>query len=531
MSEHDCSDRLCEVEQRGVPRPERRTCPPPPRLTPCQQPPNCPSSVDIHGLDVDAAGTVHAGASSPTGLGRTAGVQQRGPVGPIHPLLVEQEQQQEQLRASPVRGGGSPVRGSPQDPTLPRSLPQNNVDDSPPLAPARSHSPPLAQRSRHRPSPNGPPRPEERDPGPHPRDGDPIRFDDPALAWVNDRPYLVKQCLGHGGFATVYEVELLVPWGTKVATDSDGEPVWSAEGEVLLHCVETGDVAAAGERQRTTGAAVSAALSGERAVKAVGSKTRRKSSKPIKNSGGDVVCEDSARGRQSVSGQRAEKNSAPTAEMFAPTPVQQQQQVQEKSSGKNSRWLSSDLAGASARPRQASFRIDLETKSSHRAEQASKPPQERLSKEPPQERKPPASNPPQERIVPRADHAPNNAVLDAASCAAEARPATPKSPVSPASTNFSIEKFLGTSWKIFGDVSLLTVNEDSVLQKTGVNYALKIQTARSEKQYRAFVEEVGYLRAFRNDHRVIQVKDWEFDEMRVGVLQQSGGREKRRENP
>ena len=47
---------------------------------------------------------------------------------------------------------------------------------------------------------------------------------DERIIWINRKPYIATACLGRGGFAVVYKVELLVPVGTKLALDKKKQP-------------------------------------------------------------------------------------------------------------------------------------------------------------------------------------------------------------------------------------------------------------------------------------------------------------------
>ena len=51
-----------------------------------------------------------------------------------------------------------------------------------------------------------------------------LPLDAPQVAWLNQRPYYIHQCLGRGGFAEVYRAELLIPEATRCVWDADGEP-------------------------------------------------------------------------------------------------------------------------------------------------------------------------------------------------------------------------------------------------------------------------------------------------------------------
>lgn len=50
--------------------------------------------------------------------------------------------------------------------------------------------------------------------------------------------------------------------------------------------------------------------------------------------------------------------------------------------------------------------------------------------------------------------------------------------------------------------------EGSLLIGSGIIFALKVQIATSVQMYDVFLSEVAHLRAFLNDDRVVQVKDW-----------------------
>ena len=61
-------------------------------------------------------------------------------------------------------------------------------------------------------------------PRPHVSQPRRLHADDPRIAWISQRPYLVHNLLGSGAFGDVYRVELLAPCGTRVLLDPSGNP-------------------------------------------------------------------------------------------------------------------------------------------------------------------------------------------------------------------------------------------------------------------------------------------------------------------
>lgn len=71
---------------------------------------------------------------------------------------------------------------------------------------------------------------------PHPPAGGGAYFQtqDPNIIWVNRRPYIPHNFLGKGGFAEVFRVEMLLPFGTRLKRDADGELIVDHEGSIIL---------------------------------------------------------------------------------------------------------------------------------------------------------------------------------------------------------------------------------------------------------------------------------------------------------
>ena len=53
---------------------------------------------------------------------------------------------------------------------------------------------------------------------------------DPRIFWLNNRPLFIHGVLGKGGFATVFKVEMLVPFGCKVGRDDNGGFIFDEKG-------------------------------------------------------------------------------------------------------------------------------------------------------------------------------------------------------------------------------------------------------------------------------------------------------------
>ena len=56
-------------------------------------------------------------------------------------------------------------------------------------------------------------------------------LEDPALLWMNERPYRICRALGKGGFGYVTKVELLIPFGFRLALDAHGQPRFRPNAE------------------------------------------------------------------------------------------------------------------------------------------------------------------------------------------------------------------------------------------------------------------------------------------------------------
>ena len=58
------------------------------------------------------------------------------------------------------------------------------------------------------------------------------------------------------------------------------------------------------------------------------------------------------------------------------------------------------------------------------------------------------------------------------------------------------------------DPSDMLVQDDGALEATDIHYALKVQFANSLTQYEAFLQELQHMQSFRENSRVLQLKDW-----------------------